>query len=148
MAGYRSMLATLAVITALSVQPLIAQSGTATSIHTVSVTIPPRVKVEIAPSPALAASTPTIKKTSNLAVTVTATRAWTLSVQGKKQRTRMQRSPATRGRYDSLPGSGAVVASGARATNSSDATVYLSADGINPDDNGADAPVLITIAAQ
>ncbi len=85
MVGLRGILAGLAIGSAIVALPANAQSRASTSLtHTVIVTVPPRVKVQVA---SLAVSTPASVRvasgqpnTEGLSLTVSATRAWVLSI--------------------------------------------------------------------
>jgi hypothetical protein len=85
MAGLRGILAGLVVSTSIMAHPANAQSRASTSLtHTVVVTVPSRVKVQVA---SLAASTPASIRVSagelntvGLGLTVKATQAWVLSI--------------------------------------------------------------------
>lgn len=83
MAGTRGILLALAIGSAAISLPAAAQSGSSSSLtHTVSVTVPPRVKVQVAN---LSVSTPGVvrnagqTKTDGLALTIKASRAWVLT---------------------------------------------------------------------
>lgn len=82
MAGTRGILAALAIGSAIISLPAAAQSGSSASLtHTVSVTVPPRVKVQVAnfsvPTPAVVKNAE--MKTDGLALTINASRAWVLT---------------------------------------------------------------------
>jgi hypothetical protein len=85
MAGLRGILAALAIGSAIMALPANAQPHASSSLmHTVIVTVPPRVKVQVA---SLAASTPASVGVSSgqpnsagLSLTVNATQAWVLSI--------------------------------------------------------------------
>lgn len=85
MAVTREILLALAIGSAVISLPAAAQSGSSSSLtHTVSVTVPPRVKVQVAN---LSVSTPGLvrnavgqTKTDGIALTIKASRAWVLTV--------------------------------------------------------------------
>ena len=84
MAGFRGILAGLVISSSIVAHPANAQSRASTSLtHMVVVTVPSRVKVQVA---SLSASTASIKvsagelNTVGLGVTVNATQAWVLSI--------------------------------------------------------------------
>ncbi len=85
MAGFRGILAGLVIGSAIMSLPAGAQSkGTASLTHTVSVTVPPRVKVQVA-NLAFSSSAPVSVSSvqpnaAGLSVTVDANRAWVLSI--------------------------------------------------------------------
>ena len=89
MAGTRGILAALVIGSAVISLPAAAQSGSSSSLtHTVSVTVPPRVKVQVA---SLSVATPGFvrnagqTKTDGLALTIKASRAWVLTVGSASQ---------------------------------------------------------------
>jgi hypothetical protein len=85
MTGFRGILAGLAIGSAIMALPANAQSHASSSLtHTVIVTVPPRVKVQVA---SLATSTPASVSVSSaqpnsngLSLTINATQAWVLSI--------------------------------------------------------------------
>lgn len=85
MAGFRSILTTLALGTAIISRPAIAQHGSSTSLtHVVTVTVPPRVKIQVARVAASVATTVGVSANKGavegLALSVSATRDWVLSI--------------------------------------------------------------------
>ena len=152
MVGFRSVLATLFLSTALVSRPLVAQMGYATAVHTVSVTIPPRVKVQVSsftasPSSSSLANSQT---SGGVAVTVTATQPWILSIGTTTKKTgAVKWSRSQKDGYASVSANQATIASGAHGTTSADATLYLRADSAEGRANNADeAPVVLTIVAR
>jgi hypothetical protein len=123
--------------------------GNASAIHTVSVTIAPRVKVQVTSFAASATASVSVADTrpaSGVAVSVTATQPWILSIGATKKSVRAVRwSRSQQGSYAALSANQATVASGERGTTSADATLFLSADNAN-DSN--DAPVVLTMVAR
>jgi hypothetical protein len=131
--------------TALISRPLVAQMGNASAIHTVSVTIPPRVKVQVSSFAASSASSTSMasKPAGGVAVSVTATQPWILSIGAAKKNARSVKwSRSEQGGYAALSPSQTTLASGEHGTTSADATVFISADSAD------DTPVVLTIAAQ
>lgn len=102
MAGLRGILAGLAISSAIIALPAHAQSrGSASLTHTVSVTVPPRVKIQVA---ALAVSTPASERVAKgqtspegLSLTINANRAWVLAIGSASEvatrKSRLQWSP-------------------------------------------------------
>src|SRR5215208_5509349 len=85
MAWVRRTLAALAIGSAILSRPLLAQHGASASLtHTVSVTVPPRVKVQVAPVAWASQNTAEIlsgpSATDGLSLSISATQAWTLSI--------------------------------------------------------------------
>jgi hypothetical protein len=83
MVGVGRTILAAAFATALISSSVVAQSGSASLIHTVTVTVPPRVKVQVG---SFSPSAPAVRvgnldsSTQGLSVSVNATQAWTLSV--------------------------------------------------------------------
>jgi hypothetical protein len=83
MAGTRGILAALAIGSAIISLPAGAQSGSSASLtHTVSATVPPRVKVQVSnfsvPTPGVVRNV-SQAKTDGLTLTINASRAWVLT---------------------------------------------------------------------
>jgi hypothetical protein len=152
MFGSRSVLATLFLSTALVSRPLVAQMGYATAVHTVSVTIPPRVKVQVSSfiSSPSSSSIANSQPSGGVAVNVTATQPWTLSIGTTTKKTgAVKWSRSQQNGYASVSSNHATIASGAHGTTSADATLYLRADSAEGRPNDTDeAPVVLTMVAQ
>lgn len=85
MAGMRGIVAGLVISSAIIALPARAQHGSSTSLtHTVSVTVPPRLKVQVSnlafSSSALARVSSVQPKADGLSITINATQAWVLSI--------------------------------------------------------------------
>ena len=148
MVGFRSVPVTLVLATALVSRPLGAQNGYATAVHTVSVTVPPRVKTQVSSFSVSTLSSQPItagKPVRGVAVRVTATQPWILSIgAAKKSAPTVKWSRTQHTGYSSISVNQAKVAAAARGTTTTDATLFLSSDV----ETTADAPVLLTMAAQ
>jgi hypothetical protein len=144
MVGCRSVLITLFLATALIARPLAAQMGNASSIHTVSVTIAPRVKVQVSSFPASSAAI-TKSSVSGVAVSVAATRPWTLSVASTKSGRSVKWSRSRQRGYAPLSANQATVASGEHGATSVDTAIFFNADSAN---STSDSPVVLTIVAR
>ena len=127
MTGLRGMLTTLAIGTAMISSSATAQHGSSASLpHVVTVTVPPRIRVQverIAPSVAAAVKVSDNKGAADaLALSVSANRAWVLSiasgVSGARQ-SRVQWSLDNSSPFSGLTNGQAMIASG----DSSDPTV-------------------------
>ena len=150
MAGVRGILAGLVMGSAVIALPANAQSHASTSLtHTVFVTIPPRVKVQVA---SLAASTPASIKvaagdrsTVGLSLTVNATQAWVLSIGSASDVTTrklgMQWSRDGRSQFSAVTGKHVTVATGVSSFDAKAANVFLR------NANGDGEPVMLTVAA-
>ena len=133
MAGIRGILAGLVVGSAIVSLPAVAQSSASVSLtHTVSVTVPPRVKVQVANH---SVSTPAMvrnsvqTKTDGLALTVSATRAWVLTIGSASDaaaaKSRLQWSTDGSSGFSTVTDRHAVVAAGVRSFESKDASLFF-----------------------
>ena len=83
MVGFGRTILAAAFATALTSSTVAAQNGSVSLVHTVTVTVPPRVKVQVG---SFSPAAPTVRignldsSTQGLSVSVSATQAWTLSV--------------------------------------------------------------------
>jgi hypothetical protein len=138
------MLAVLALGSALVARPALGQLGSSVSLtHTVSVTVPPRVKVQIGnvvPSSQIGASVPS----DGLAVSVSATQSWTLSIGSVNGDSKLQWSTEQNGGFSSVSGRGATIASGNISPVPAAATVFFRSAGRS--ESGADAVILTVVA--
>ena len=152
MAGLRGILAGLVIGSAIMALPANAQSRASTSLmHTVVVTIPSRVKVQVA---SLAASTPASIKVSagdlntvGLALTVNATQAWVLSIGSASDVTTrklgVQWSRDGRSQFSGVTSNNVAVATGVSSFDAKAANVFFrSANGSKDGE-----PVMLTVAA-
>lgn len=146
MVGVRRTLSVVAFGSALMARPAFCQQGSSVSLtHTVSVTVPPRVKVKVgnlASSTVVAPSrTP---RSDGLTVSVNATQSWVLSIGSTHGGSRLQWSTERR---DGLSAIGAeeLVASGGISPVAAVATVFLR-DGRAPHEVGSDMVTLTVVA--
>jgi len=128
----------------------IAQSGSSGSLtHMVTVTVPPRVKVQIssvAPVIQNAAKSSSVRATTNgLAMSIRATQSWTLSI-SSKNKSGLNWSHDQASGFARI-GSDAIVASGTNSEIPTAATVYFRGDATRDRTEGSDA-VVLTVAAQ
>jgi hypothetical protein len=139
--------------------PARAQLGASASLtHTVSVTVPPRVKVQVA-SLAFSAPVPSNVSSSQvnvagLSLTVNATQAWVLAIgsasASSAQRSHLQWSTDDSSGFSTITSAGAAVASGITARNPNASTVYFRNDASSAAQTlgGSSAePVVLTITA-
>jgi hypothetical protein len=134
-----------------------AQHGSSTSLtHTVSVTVPPRVKVQVG---ALASSTSpkvsvgSLAGAQGLALSVSATRAWVLSIgsaASSSKASSVRWSTAANSGYSRLTAEQVTVASGALSTTPTDSMLFFQ----NPanvksesDNAAAQSAVVLTVTA-
>jgi len=153
MAGLRGILAGLVIGSAVMALPANAQPRASASLtHTVFVTVPARVKVQVA---SLSASTPASIKVSagelntvGLGLTVNATQAWVLSIGtassviGRKP-TMQQWSRDGRSQFSAVTTNHATVATGVNSFDAKAANVFLR----DTDGSRDGEPVMLTVAA-
>jgi hypothetical protein len=134
MAGIRGILAGLAISSAIIAVPAVAQSGASASLtHTVSVTVPPRVKVQVAnlsvSTPGLVRNAASQMKTDGLALTVKASRAWVLTIGSASDvaasKSHLQWSSDNGSEFSTVTSTHAVVASGVRSFDAADAKLFF-----------------------
>ena len=145
----RRMWSGLVLGSALITSSAFAQSGSSVSLtHVVSVTVPPRVKVQISnavPFVQNVVSGSSVQATTNgLAVSVRATQSWTLSI-GSNDKTPIKWSHDQTSGFAGI-GSDAIVASGTNSVVPTAATVYFRNDAAG-NSAGSDA-VILTVAAR
>ena len=154
MAGIRGLVVGLVLGTAIISVPARAQLGASVSLtHTVYVTVPPRVKVQVAN---LAFSAPVPSRVSSsrmnvggLSLTINATQAWVLAIgSGSKsaQKSRLEWSTDESSAYSPVTGTSAAVASGVMAHQAKDTTLYFRNAGQTLA-GGGEEPVVLTITA-
>jgi len=154
MAGLRGILAGLVLSSAIISLPAKGQIGaTASLTHTVSVTVPPRVKVQVA---ALAfTSTPVVStvpssqmNVGGLSLTINASQAWVLSIGSASvspaQKSHLQWSPNGSSDFSKMTATGATVASGLTGYEAKATNLFFR----NGSPGGSNAePVVLTITA-
>jgi hypothetical protein len=149
MTVFQRMWSGLVLGTALLSSGAFAQGSSASLTHVVSVTVPPRVKVQISnavPFVQNVASGSSVQATTNgLAVSIRATQSWSLSISSNNK------SPI-KWSHDQASGfarigSDAIVASGTNSQIPTAASVYFRGDAARDSSNPADA-VILTVAAR
>jgi hypothetical protein len=146
----RGILAGLVLGSAMIAQPARAQNGGSASLtHTVSVTVPPRVKVQVAalafsstPIPSAVASSQV--NVGGLALTINASQAWVLSV-GSAQKSQLQWSSNGSSDFAKMTATGAAVASGVTGYEPKAANLFFR-NGTSAGSN-SDEPIVLTITA-
>lgn len=156
MVGLRRTFTMLALGSAIISRAAAAQHGSSVSLtHTVTVTVPPRVKVQlapVAPSVERTARAASGQSTEGLALSINATQSWTLLFGSVGGRSQHQWSVDRDSGFAALPQSHATVASGALSSMTATAKVFVrrsAVGGSAPQENGAsdsDA-VLLTVVA-
>ena len=149
MAGIRGLVVGLVLSSAMIAIPARAQIGSSVSLtHTVSVTIPPRVKVQVA---SLAFSAPVSSKVSSsqvsvggLGLTINASQAWVLAIgssNSSTQKSNLQWSTNGSSGFSTINSTGAAVASSVTGYESKAANLYFRNGGAGTD------PIVLTITA-
>jgi hypothetical protein len=154
MVRLRNTLLAIVIGSAMISRSAIAQGGSSSSLtHTVSVTVPPRLKVQVASfAPTSISAVNAGSSTQGLSVNVRATQAWVLSVGSNPS----QRTPSMRWSLDSgsgfskLTSAQVSIASGTLAADSIAATVFFRNVIDNASSSQRDAkgtPVMLTVTA-
>lgn len=157
MTGLRGMLTGLVLGSALVSSHAVAQRGSSSSLtHMVSVTVPPRVKVQVS-NAALAVQSgvagSSVQTTINgLAVSIRATQSWTLSISSKATKSNIRWSHEQTSGFAKMGGRDAMVASGTISQVPAAATVYFRNDAANESSDRAVTEALdavtLTVVAQ
>jgi hypothetical protein len=133
-----------------------AQHGSSTSLtHTVSVTVPPRVKVQVGSLAPVSASSIQQGKTASsqgLALSISATRAWVLSIGSGNSASKsasVRWSVDAASGYSKLTSDQVTVASGALSTTASDSMLFFQnlPQARSQNAVGGEAPVILTVTA-
>jgi hypothetical protein len=152
MAGFRGILAGLVISSSIVAHPANAQSFASTSLtHMVVVTVPARVKVQVA---TISASNPASIKVSEgqlntvgLAVTVNATQAWVLSIGSASDVATgtpgMKWSRDDRSQFSAVTANQVTVATGVNSFDPKAANVFLR----NANGSRDGQPVMLTVVA-
>ena len=156
MVGLRRTLTMLALGSAIASRGAAAQHGSSVSLtHAVTVTVPPRVKVQLAPvAPSVERTARAVsgQSTEGLSLSIDATQSWTLSIGSAGRPSKHQWSVDRESGFSALTRSDATVASGGLSPTPAIATVFLrraAVGGLVPRENGSsdsDA-VLLTVVA-
>jgi hypothetical protein len=154
MARLRTALVAPALASALISRQAVAQHGPSVSLtHTVSVTVPSRVKVQIGGAQVAANAMQTSAQMSNngLALSISATQPWALSI-GAAAKSRLQWSRDGQSEFSAVTKQQTVVASGELSQVPTSATVFVrpvTAVRSSRDGGASDAAaVMLTMVAQ
>jgi hypothetical protein len=149
----RSMLTAFVLGSALVSHTAVAQGSSVSLTHVVTVTVPPRVKVQVsnlAPaaqsaSRVIAGQTPT----DGLALSISATQSWALSINSAGKKSDLQWSHDRSSGFAKIAGRDATVASGMLSQVPTAATVFFrnAAESVRSDTEGTDT-VTLTVVAQ
>jgi len=135
----------------------VAQNGSSVSLtHMVTVTVPPRVKVQVtnfAPAAQSAVTGSSVQSTTNgLALSIRATQSWTLTISLAARTSQLQWSHDQASGFAQLGGHDAIVASGTNAQVATAATVFFRDAVANRSSQRSRADesvsVMLTVAAQ
>jgi hypothetical protein len=150
MAGIRGIMAAVVMSSAVISLPASGQVGASASLtHTVSVSVPARLKVQVtnlafsSPAPASVASVQS--RTDGLAITVNATQAWVLSIgsaSGAAPKSRVQWSTDGSSEFSAVTARAVAVASGASYDAKVSSVFFRSAGGSRQSGYDAETVVL------
>ena len=155
MVGLRGMLTGLVLGSALVSRPAIAQSSSSLT-HVVSVTVPPRVRVQVSnAAPAIQSAvrvSSTQTATDGISLSVSATQSWTLSIGSAASKSHLQWSHAQTSGFAMVNGNDTTIASGTISQAPTAATVFFrnAIVGASSDRNSTDGSdtVTLSVAAQ
>ena len=153
MVRIRCMLAGIALGTALISHGAVAQGSSVSLTHVVSVTVPPRVKVQVSNVAPAAQTAATVSSrqtpTDGLALSISATQSWTLSITSTGKTSDLQWSHDRKSGFAMIAGQDATVASGTLSQVPADATVFFrnAAESVRSATDGSDM-VTLTVVAQ
>jgi hypothetical protein len=128
-----------------------AQHGSSTSLtHTVSVTVPPRVKVQVGALSSASVKSVSAASAQGLALSVSATRAWVLSIgsAASSKSSAVRWSTDAVSGYSKLTADQVTVASGALSTMPTDSMLFFqNLPQARSHDDAAQVPVILTVTA-
>jgi hypothetical protein len=152
MVGLGRTLIAAAFATALTSSSVVAQNASSSLVHTVTVTVPPRVKVEVG---SFSPTAPAVRignvdsSTQGLAVSVNATQAWTLSVAAASDAApssiRWSRDASTG--YAGLTSSEVTIASGVLSNQPRAANVFFRNGTRDSTTDSSATSVVLTVSA-
>ena len=152
MTAFRRTLAALVLGSAIVARPALGQQGGSVSLtHTVSVTVPPRLKVQVGSVASMSSSTShSADRSDALAVSVSATRAWVLSI-GSAKGSQVQWSTDANAGFASVGRRDATIAAGEISPAPAAATLFFrsSSAGKIAEEIGGESsePVILTVIA-
>jgi hypothetical protein len=154
MARLRSICTAIILGSAITSGSSAAQAASVSLTHTVSVTVPPRVKVSVqgATAPSTGAQTRGQPAAAGLSLSVKATQPWTLSIDAADD-SKLQWSRDGRSDFTAITESPFTIATGTLSPVTTLATVFIRSvrdarTQSSADDNSAAQAVLLTIVAQ
>jgi hypothetical protein len=138
---------------ALISSPVVAQNGSVSLVHTVTVTVPPRVQVQVG---SFSAATTSVKvgnlnsSTQGLSVSVKASQAWTLSISAAPDRAlssiRWSRNGSTG--YAGLTSSEVTIASGVLSNQPNTSEVFFRDNSSGSKGDSSATSIVLTVSAQ
>jgi hypothetical protein len=155
MARIRCMLTALVLGSAIVSRPAVAQHGSSVSLtHTVTVTVPPRVKVQVGTLGPVAQTASLVyarQGMDGLAVSISATQSWTLAIASTSAKSRVQWSHDLNSGFADVSARQATVASGEISQTPTNANVFFrnlskSDSSIVGGAEGSDAVMLTVVA--
>lgn len=155
MSALRPMLVALALGTAMISRPAVAQNASVSLNHLLTVTVPPRVRVQMAPVAAVVQTGTNVVRgpvsSNGLALTVSATQAWSLSI-GSPGKSNVQWSRDNQSGFARVTTQTATVASGTISQIPSAATLFFrdtTASSHARDNAGSESEtIVLTVTAQ
>ena len=155
MARIRCMLTAFVLGSAIFSRPAVAQQGSSVSLtHTVTVTVPPRVRVQVgslAPVAQSASRVTALQGTDGLALSISATQSWTLAIGSASAKPRVQWSRDVNSGFADVSSRQATVASGEISQTPTTARVFFrnlskGDSSITGSAEGSDAVMLTVVA--
>jgi hypothetical protein len=153
MVRLRGMLTGIVLGTALISGGAVAQGSSVSLTHVVSVTVPPRVKVQVSNVAPAAQTAATVSSkqtpTDGLALSISATQSWTLSINSAGKTSNLQWSHDRSSGFATIGGLDAMVASGTISQIPTGANVFFrnAAESVGSATDGSDT-VTLTVVAQ
>lgn len=156
MVRLRCMLTAIVLGTALVSHSAVAQGSSVSLTHVVTVTVPPRVKVQVSNVAPAAQTAATVSSrqtpTDGLALSISATQSWTLSITSAGKTSDMQWSHDRSSGFAKIGGRDATVASGMLSQAPAAATVFFRNATTTESSNRGSAnesdSVILTVVAQ
>jgi len=151
MVRLRGMLTGLMLASALVSRQAVAQSSSSLT-HVVSVTVPPRVKVQVSNAVPMVQNAVTVSSTqtatNGLSLSVRATQSWTLSIGSASSKSRLQWSASQTSGFASVSGNDTTIASGTNSQIPAAATVFFRNADTSESNTVGSETVTLTVAAQ
>jgi hypothetical protein len=153
MVRLRCMLTAIVLGTSIVSHSAVAQGSSVSLTHVVTVTVPPRVKVQVSNVTPLAQTTATVSSrqtpTDGLALSISATQSWTLSITSAGKTSDMQWSHDRSSGFATIGGRDAMVASGTLSQVPTAATVFFrnASESVRSATESSET-VMVTVVAQ